>query len=120
MLAKLLVVDNPTAGLAMKAYANLGLKEHWRSVGLWLCCPALVLYQSTRWQCLFAGTNPSSLRPSLLSLPGADSCGALQSASYRLRALVVNRNFTCNTQPAPPLRRFVLGGKNRGPYPHVR
>eukprot|EP00752_Nemacystus_decipiens_P016473 g14726.t1 len=31
MLAKLLVVDNPTAGLAMKAYANLGLKEHWRS-----------------------------------------------------------------------------------------
>lgn len=33
MLAKLLVVDNPTAGLAMKAYANLGLKEHWKSVG---------------------------------------------------------------------------------------
>ena len=34
MLAKLLVVDNPTAGLAMKAYANLGLKENWRSVSL--------------------------------------------------------------------------------------
>lgn len=32
MLAKLLVVDNPTAGLAMKAYANLGLQEHWKSV----------------------------------------------------------------------------------------
>lgn len=33
MLAKSIVVDNPTAGLAMKAYANLGLREHWRSVG---------------------------------------------------------------------------------------
>ena len=40
MLAKSLVVDNPTAGLAMKAYANLDLKEHWRSVCFVLCRPA--------------------------------------------------------------------------------
>lgn len=32
MLVDLEVVDNPTAGLAMKAYAKLGLKTHWRSV----------------------------------------------------------------------------------------
>lgn len=40
MLAKSLVVDNPTAGLAMKAYASLGLKEHWKSVGVWRSCGA--------------------------------------------------------------------------------
>jgi len=34
MLAKSHTVDNPTAGLAMKAYAKLGLREHWRSVSV--------------------------------------------------------------------------------------
>lgn len=53
MLAKLLVVDNPTAGLAVKAYANLGLKEHWRSVGFSSCWP--VRHRRLQW--VFAGTK---------------------------------------------------------------
>ena len=32
MLVEATVVDNATAGLAMKAYAHVGLKDHWRDV----------------------------------------------------------------------------------------
>lgn len=32
MLQQSTVVDNATAGLAMKAYASIGLKDHWKSV----------------------------------------------------------------------------------------
>ena len=32
MLLQSTAVDNATAGLAMKAYANIGLRDHWRSV----------------------------------------------------------------------------------------
>lgn len=32
MLCESVIVDNATAGVAMKAYVNLGLEENWRSV----------------------------------------------------------------------------------------
>lgn len=60
MLAKLLVVDNPTAGLAMKAYANLGLKEHWRSVGF-RCGGLCRGYPARICGCFGRGSSSSSL-----------------------------------------------------------
>lgn len=32
MLGEATVVDNATAGLAMKAFAKMGLRDHWRAV----------------------------------------------------------------------------------------
>ncbi|CAM9449134.1 unnamed protein product [Ectocarpus sp. 13 AM-2016] len=70
MLVDLEVVDNATAGMAMKAYAKLGLETHWRSVSecdfprLFIGGSRVVaadVLDGSAWRCLLAGLASEGL-----------------------------------------------------------